>query len=180
MKHLFVFTLLALSLSACTGASTQGGQTCQGGICIHVQLTEPIRLNEPVTATITVQTEREISGLRIFFPTPDRSILVDGEPRWTVNTQSSKSITANRVIRFTEEGLHEIMVYAQDPLTGTVVKSYVTVHLTREGGKVYLSGTPIPITPGPLPTSTRGLFPTLPSPTPTLPQLITPIRPPYP
>lgn len=177
MKHLFVFTLLALSLSACTGTSTQGGQTCQGGICIRVQLTEPIRLNEPVTATITVQTEREISGLRIFFPSPDRRILIEGESQWAVNAQSHKSMTASRVIRFTEEGLHEIMVYAQDPLTGTVVKNYVTVHLTREGGKIYLSGTPIPLwTPGkPIPAVTI-----TPGPSPTHIRQTTPTRPPYP
>lgn len=147
MKYLLMLTLLVLSLSACSGASTQGGQTCQEGICIRVRLAEPIRLNESVTAMITVQTERDVPGLRIFFPAPERSILVEGEPQWTVNAQSRKSMTTNRVIRFTEGGFYQVMAYAQDPLTGTVVKSYVIVHITDAGGKVYLSGTPLPITP---------------------------------
>ncbi len=147
MKRLFIFILLILGLSACTGASTQGGQACREGICIRVQLAEPLRLKEPVTAMITVQTDRDIPGLRISFPATERCILVEGEPQWIINTQSRKSLTINKIVRFTEEGFCEVMAYAQDSLTGTVVKSYVTVHFTDKGGKVYLSGTPLPITP---------------------------------
>lgn len=192
MRCLLALSLLVLNLSACVGSSAAGGQTCQEGICVNIQLSEPIRLNTPVTTLVTVQTEREVPGLKVFLPTSNRSVLVEGEPQWTVNAQSRKSMSANRVIRFTEEGFFEVMAYAQDPITGTVVKSYVIVHITDAGGKIYLPGTPIPlgtpekpipavtITPGPSPTRDPKYVPSPPPLKPTGTAIPTPIQRSYP
>lgn len=177
MKRLLVFTLLALSLSACAGASSQDGQTCRGGICIRVQLTEPIHLNKAVTATITVQTEQKVPELTIYLPATSPVIQVEGDRQWTIDAQAQQSITTNRVIRFTEEGFFYIVAQAHDRRTGAIVTSLATVHVTRDGGKVYYSGTPIPLgTPGePIPAVTI-----TPGPSPTRIRQTTPTRPPYP
>lgn len=185
-RLLLVFALSVLSLSACMGASAPGGGTCRQGVCIKIRAVEPIRFGEPITVTITFTSEKEIPETKVFLYSYPPSLIEDGQDwketgvNWLVETKANSSQIFTRKVRLPpREGIFDLRAEAYTP--GLYVIDYVTVHLTREGGKVYLSGTPIPtMTPGPLPTSTRGPSPTLPKPSPTSPRSTTPTRPPYP
>ena len=104
MKHkisnLLVLLLVAGSvLPACSSAP--GGGKCEGGLCIDVELTEPIRMNEPVPVTITVEsTEEDKQGLKVslWFSAPD--IQVDGESEWIVDLKAHTSMQFSTTIRF--------------------------------------------------------------------------------
>lgn len=167
MKRLLGLLLLGLILSACAGVSAPGAGTCQGGMCVHLQVREPVSLNTPVVISITVQTDEQIPGLEILVPDISSSVKLEGERRWTRDTPARQAIQVTSVLRFTQEGLWHIIVQAHDRRLGSVVADDARIYITRAGGTVYYSGTPIPITPGPLPTLAPGLIPATPIPTPT-------------
>jgi hypothetical protein len=162
MKHLLlVFTLSVLSLSACMGASAPGGGTCKQGVCVKIVAIEPIRYGEPVTVTITITSEKDISNLGVSLY-HDVDVMVEEPPSgekgvkdqtfwkggasWRVDAKANSHLTFTRKVRFPpREGLFTIVANASTPSLHAA--DSIDIYVTREGGKVYLSGTPLPITP---------------------------------
>lgn len=163
MKVLFMFALLILP--ACTGASAPGQGTCRRGVCVRLLIGEPVLLNAPVVISIIVQTEEDIPGLVIAFPSTDARILVEGERQWTINALANQPITLTKAVRFTEEGHYFILAQADDRRKGMVLGDSARIDITRAGGTVYYSGTPLPITP--VRIVTPSILTPLPYPTPT-------------
>ena len=190
MKRLFACVLLLASLTACAGASAPGGGNCKEGVCVKVQAVEPVRFGEPVTVTVTVTSEKDIPNLGVSLY-HDVDVVVE-EPQteeknrpawkgqsgvdWIVNAKANQPLTFTRKVRFPpREGVFDIVVSASTP--SLRVTDSVYIRLTRAGGKVYLSGTSVPVTSGPLPTVTPGPSPTfIPTPTRGPLPLITPMR----
>jgi len=192
-RLLLVFTLSVLGLSACMGASAPGGRRCNNeGVCIKIDVVEPIRFGEPVTVTITATSEKDIANLGVSLSL-DADVLVEepqsvekgvkdqafwkGGTSWGIDAKANSPLTFTRKIRFPpREGLFCVDARAGIPTVSSVYDS-VCIYVTREGGKIYLSGTPIPLwTPGkPIPAVTI-----TPGPSPTRIRQTTPTRPPYP
>lgn len=170
MKHksncLFVLLLLAV-VSACS--STPGGGKCQGGLCVDVELAEPIGWNEPVPVTITVETEEDIPDLVVYlgFSDPD-IVVVEGERKWVVDAKAQTPVRFSTAIRFPlREGYYDVIASAHDHRIGLVVRDYVPVRITALGGTLYpppgedigwpstlpLVFTLPPLTPSPLPAT---------------------------
>lgn len=166
MKRLLACVLLLVSLTACAGgASSPDRHNCSAGgeICIEVHADEPISFGEPVSVTITVTSEKDIPDLGVYFTTWPQSIViqepVNDEPgqvskrdqswvNWLVEVKHNQPVTFTRKINLPpEEGLFDIQASAATTILHA--ETSIGIHMTREGGKVYLSGTPIPITPGP-------------------------------
>ena len=65
-KSAFLFLVISLTLSmvSCMGGSSLRGR-CENGICVKLEVSEPIRFNEPVTLTITVSSEKDIQDLGV-------------------------------------------------------------------------------------------------------------------
>lgn len=147
MKRLFVLVLLAFILSACAGSPAPLSPNCGGGTCVTMRLAETILLNVPIPVTITVQPEEDIRSLEIYLATLGSPVLIEGDHRWTVDARANQPLTVRSVIRFTQEGLFYIYGQAYNPRRGGVATYDVRVVLTRAGGTVYYSGTPLPITP---------------------------------
>jgi len=110
MKHkisnLLVLLLVAGSvLPACSSAP--GGGKCEGGLCVDIELAEPIRMNEPVPVTITVEsTEEDKQGLKISLWLSHPDVLVEGEREWTVDAKAHTPIQFSTMIRFAREGYY--------------------------------------------------------------------------
>jgi hypothetical protein len=186
MKCFFVCVLLLVSLTACMGPSAPGGGSCSNGVCVKIRAAEPIRFGEPVLVTIAVTNEKDISDLGVSLYL-DADVVVEGPQEWEKEAKNSlvykggagwkiaakanQPYTAMRKVHFPpREGLFTIVASASTPSLRVV--DSIVIYLTRAGGKVYLSGTPVPIpgwTPGqPIPavTFTPGPSPTF-IPTPT-------------
>lgn len=176
---LLVFTLSVLGLSACMGASAPGGGTCKQGICVKIAAVEPIHFGEPVTVTITVTSDKDLSNLRVSLY-HDVDVVVEepqnvekgvkdqtfwrGGASWGIDAKADSPLNFARRIRFpTREGWFTIVANAGTPSVRT--EDSIIIYITPEGGKVYLSGTPLPITPVVIPTYT--FLTPLPFPTPT-------------
>jgi len=195
MKRLFMCVLLLAILTACAGVSAPGGRCSKRGeVCIKVTAVEPVRFGELVTVIITVTTDKDISELGISIFTYPVDAVVEGPQGWEqaakdgmvykggagwkITAKANQPLTFTRKVRFpSREGVFTIVVGAGTPTFR--VEDSVSIHLTRAGGKVYLSGTSVPITPEPLPvyTTTPGPSPTfIPAPTRFVSPLSTPMR----
>jgi hypothetical protein len=194
MKRLFACVLLLASLAACAGVSAPGGGNCskRGEVCIKVSATEPVRMDEPVTVIVTVTTYKDIPDLGISIYTYPVDAVVEGPQGWEkeakngvvykggagwkIAAKANQPVTFTRKVRFPlQEGLFDIQVSASTP--SLRAEDSLSIHLTRAGGKVYLSGTSVPATSGPLPTITPGPSPTfIPTPTRFVSPLVTPMR----
>jgi hypothetical protein len=198
MKRLIVCVILLAGLSACGGVSAPGGGKCNNGICISVQAAEPIRVEEPITITISVTMEKEIPELKVFLYSYPPVLIEDGQTwtergvNWEINTKATGSQVFTRKVRVPpKEGVFDLIAEAYAPSVRVV--DSLSIHLTRDGGKVYLAGTPVPlgtpgkpvpavtITPGPSPTRIPQYVPSsTPQVKPTGTAIPTPIQKSYP
>jgi len=97
IKLLTITLLMAIGLllAACGGASAPTSQECdKNGLCIALELEEPVQMNEPVAVTITVQSEQDMASLplNIWFSAPD-IVVIDGESKWTIDDSPERSGT---------------------------------------------------------------------------------------
>lgn len=198
MKRLPTLVLMVVFLVACTGGWMWKPNCSRGGeVCVKIEVAEPIRWGEPVTVTITVVPSKDIPGLGVGL-NYDRGVVVEGPQGWEVEARDGKigelaaswyvDAQANTPLVFIRK-VHLPLVERWFDLGAAVYRADlgyivdpVSIYLTHEGGKVYYSGTPLPIitrlidqtvitTPLPsfTPLPTRTPFPT-PSPTPTHPR----------
>jgi len=121
-----------LALSGCSSAP--GGGKCRHGVCIDLELAEPIGWNEPVTVTITVETEEDIQGLRVRLWFSDPDVLVEGEREWVVDAKAHTPMQFSTTIRFTEEGYYSVHAGAQDFVGELLVQDAKDVRITTLGG----------------------------------------------
>lgn len=154
MKRLANYTsvLLLVSsvvLSICIGCSVSGSGQCEGGICVDVELTEPVYIDEPVEVTITIETNADMQGLKasLWFSDPD--IAVDGKDEWTVDTEAHTAVQVSTIIRFTQEGYYDVVAGVLDH-SGQMITDYVPVHITTLGGTLHPQSERGAETPAPL------------------------------
>ena len=196
MKRLWMFAILMMILSGCGGSAAPSGGQCNKGLCVKIEVVEPVRWEEPNVIRIIVTSEKEVPDLGISLMYLNKEIVVE-EPEageqgqvvwkgdrgldWKASVKPSQPVVLTRKLRFPpQEGLVELIASAITPQGLRAVDS-VRIYLTREGGVVnptpaVFSGTPalVPTMP---PEWLRTPFPT-PTPLPTLPlsPLATPTR----
>lgn len=163
MKRLWLVTILIIALAGCRRSTAPGGGQCNQGLCVKIEVAEPIRWGELIIVTITVTTEIDIPDLGVSINTYPLDVIVEGPTGWEATStggmvweggagwlaegKSNQVLTFVREIRFpTREGSFDLQANATTP-QGLRVTNSVRIHLTREGGKAYYSGTPIPTLP---------------------------------
>jgi hypothetical protein len=169
-KFITLLVVTSLLLSACGCISAPGGKKCQEGICVGVELVEPIRMNEPVGVVITVEAGEDIPGMIITLSFSDPDIMIEEEGVWTVDVKPNTPVQVSTKVRFPREGYYDVIARAADTRVGLVSQNHVNVRITSLGGTV----NPLPeVGPGtPALVQQTPPFPTsMPQPTPT-PRLI--------
>ncbi|RMD59998.1 hypothetical protein D6833_10595 [Candidatus Parcubacteria bacterium] len=205
MKRLWMLTILMIVLAGCGGSAAPGGGQCNQGLCVKIEVAEPIRWGEPLLVQITVTSKDDISDLGISLIYTEKRIVVEeaesteqGEVvwkgdrglDWKVSIKAGQPVVLTRKLHLpAREGLVELMASAITPQGLRAVDS-VRIYLTREGGVVNptpaaLPGTPelaatVPpewlLTPFPTPTPWPTPFP----PPTSLSPIPTPTQLPYP
>jgi hypothetical protein len=175
MKNLWICFLLLISLSACSSSSSdQGSCNKNAEVCIKIRAEEPIVYKEPINIVITITSEKDYSMLGISLITWP-GIVIGDTPKveqgtelwkgqsgvdWMVDIKAGEIVTLTRKIYLPPgEGVFSIAVHASTP-EFRVIDS-LNIYQTKDDVKVYLSGTKVPITPGPLPTTDPILLKTL-------------------
>jgi hypothetical protein len=198
MKWLWRLAILMLILAGCGGGASPGSGWCDQGLCVKIEVVEPVQWGKPLTVKITVTTEADIPDLGVSIYTYPPDVVVEGpigwEPTskggmvwkggagWLVATKANQPIVFIRNIRVPAKQSPFLVDIQANASTreGRRVSHSVHIYLAREGGKVYYAGTPLPITPWPLPVYITTLGPSLTpqptfTPTPTLPLTPTPL-----
>jgi hypothetical protein len=189
MKRRWMLATLMLVLAGCGGSAVPGGGRCNKGLCVKIEVVEPVRWGESIGVTITVSSERDIRGLGISllsYPpsqiTFEKAEFVTEEgARWATDIQANHPQHFGLSVYLPLEGNYVLIAQAHDPTIGMVVADEIRIYLTRKGGVVsptpaVFSGTPALVPTMPL-EWLRTPFPT-PTPLPTLPPspLATPTR----
>lgn len=161
MKRLWMLAILLMVLAGCGGSAAPSGGQCNQGLCVKIQVAEPIRWGEPVTVMIATTTDKDIPDLGVsIFVYPPNAVVVEGPENWEreakrgavyeggagwrVTTKASQPITFTRIVHLPhQEGFFEIMA-SVTTIQGMRVTDSARIYLTRAGGKVYYSGTPVP------------------------------------
>jgi len=153
MRRAFSLAIVAmfiagLVISAC-GPGATPGKTLQGDNTVKIKLAEPVRFNEPVAVTITVQVEKEFPEFEIYLLTHDPDAIIEGERKWTIHAYAHHPVSVTSSVRFTREGDFEVMAQTHDPtLGGWVLAGHQYVRITRAGGTVNPPPDRLPGTPG--------------------------------
>jgi hypothetical protein len=189
MKRRWMLATLMLVLAGCGGSAVPGGGRCNKGLCVKIEVVEPVRWGESIGVTITVSSERDIRGLGIsLLSYPPSQItfekaefVTEGGARWATDIQANHPQHFGLSVYLPLEGNYVLIAQAHDPTIGMVVADEIRIYLTRKGGVVnptpaVFSGTPALVPTMPL-EWLRTPFPT-PTPLPTLPPspLATPTR----
>jgi hypothetical protein len=136
---------------------------------VDIQLSEPIRFNEPVTATITVETDQDIPQIGISL-WADYGVLVEKPNTWRAEAKSHQPLIFTGTVRFTIEGYPTVLASVGTP-SGVNVADSIGVYITRAGGT---ANPTIPSgTHAPQPTLLPSESP-LPTPTPLKNSLLSP------
>ena len=160
--------LVAAGLTACGEGLSLSGPNCSqmGEVCIELYVEEPVSFGGSVVLEITVIAEKDIPELFVTI-SHDFDVTVDAQGwekealdtvvwnagvSWKISAvEKNRPVTFKRVLNLPSRGgLYQFGVSA-----GTDrfrADHYISVLMTKDGGKVYLSGTPIPNDFGPLPT----------------------------
>lgn len=163
MKKLFVCVLVLICLSGCGAASAPGGSgsSCDQGVCVRLSALEPIKYGNPVFLTITVTSDKDqkIGVALQSFPnvifeeakdnvvtanTKDKGILSWEIQRVKANTPVTFSVS----VSMPEETLYHFTAFAST--VSVKASDGITIQYFASNPKVYMEGTPISGTPGPV------------------------------
>lgn len=122
--------LLLLFVFALVGCSDRESE-CIDEFCVQLELSEPISLNQPFTATITVDPQEDFSDLQIS-AFSDHPAVIFGQELWTVDAFAGQSIVVTTTVTIPVEGFARIYggaLYFQH----NVVDS-IEVQMSQAGG----------------------------------------------
>ncbi len=149
MNRLWIVAILTLVLAGCGGSAAPSGGQCNQGLCVKIEMAEPIRWGEPIVVTVTVTAEKDISNLQVSLTSyppvfiEDQGEWVEEGTRTNVNITTNRPLVIVRKVLLLTEGMFELVAGVYTPNLPYVSDS-VRIYLTRNGGKVYYEGTPLP------------------------------------
>jgi hypothetical protein len=77
MKWLWMLGILMLVLAGCGGSAVPGGGRCNKGLCVKIEVVEPVRWGEPNVIRIIVTSEKEVPDLGISLMYLNKEIVVE-------------------------------------------------------------------------------------------------------
>jgi len=162
MKRFWILAILMIVLAGCGGSAAPGGGQCNRGLCVRIEVAEPVGWGAPVTVSIIVTADREISDLGVWL-NYEQGTIVEGPQDWEIETRERRiqeraaswkmDIKANKPMVFVRK-VHLPMAEREFELSAAVYRAdlgylvdSVRIYLTRMGGKVYSSEMPVPTQP---------------------------------
>ena len=131
MKRFWILAILMIVLTACGGGAAPSGGQCNQGLCVDIEVVEPIQWKEPLLVQITVTSKDDISDLGVSLIYTEKGIVVEeaksteqGEVvwkgdrglDWKVSVKAGQPVVLTRKLRLpAKEGLVELMASAITP-----------------------------------------------------------------
>ena len=164
-KTLHVFAILSLGiLSSCSqGGTSEDRKHCsyEGEVCVNLDIAPTFAVGEPVKLDITVTSSKDFPDLHLVM-TYNGEITVDDIDMWEDNIsnptignahaywnfemKAGQTLTFTRVLYFPERQLMYSGIYVTvvNPGRTITARNDFAVVLTKDGGQVFLDGTPVP------------------------------------
>jgi hypothetical protein len=163
MRCSLAIAFLGICLAACIAAPAPGSRQCSSnGICLKIEVSEPIRINEPMTLTTTLTSDKDFSRVQVAFSSDAPDLLIEDKQSWQKGTLAERidlianqPVSVSRRLLVSRERRFNVVVSAMAPSFRVVDTVYIIVD--EAGGKIYRSGEVVP--PAPfrrLPTVTPG------------------------
>lgn len=102
---------LSLVLSACattedrSGSSDPGAdKTCREGVCVEIDVAQPIVLNQPAAVTITISSTVDKPGLSIKLQASPTNVTFGPDTIWQYDAAANHSKVFNSTVTFTSPG----------------------------------------------------------------------------
>ena len=173
MKRILFFSLLLMSLAACSNAATPTEENsfssssgrCANGLCVRIFVEEPVLFGEPVNLIVKVTSKEDISGLEIVIAshesmnTPIQKVFFEDAGLQTLNEEYIKwmgDIPANQEIIFTrkallpaEEGIYLFRLIVMKQPEVLVLEDSLRIYLVKGSEQVIYTGTKMPPYIGP-------------------------------
>jgi hypothetical protein len=124
--------------------------SCDGGICVFLAISEPIKFNQSVVITATVTTEENLAGVKVFIGasdqfviwkdlTPDKVVEMDNIAggKWVINPRAGIPVEITAIIQFVTEGQTFVFAEVYYPGEGGVLtRDWKTIEITHQGGTI--------------------------------------------
>lgn len=162
MKQITTLVFLTMCLTACIGPSYPGSGHCNQGICVKIQVAEPVQFNQPFEATMTVTSDKDVSKMPVAISSDAPDMLIEGPQgwqtrvvEWEMDVSANRPVSVTKRLRLPREG--SFYVFGSALALGEHIDDAVSVEITKAGGKVLKPGevrtrgippTAIPATPG--------------------------------
>jgi hypothetical protein len=160
---LILVIITTCSLASCSPGGSESGQiNCSSGeeVCINVSAVEPIHSGDPVPLTIKVTSSKDISDLHVTLQTPaevttddpqnwenylSHTLVQPGYAGWDFAIKAGQTLTFNRVLHFPAREAY-FFIGAEVTTVGRTLVGIdsFTIHMTKDGGKIFREGTSLP------------------------------------
>ena len=149
MKFIFTSAILGVLLVACSVETAPGEGRCSSmGVCIRTQVSQPIRLNEPITVTSTITSDKDFQRVSVAFTSDMYYVQIENNQVWQKGTQgdwftlkAGQPLVVSRRFLVTQEGRFYIITAATAAFH---IEDWVYVILSKSGGEIYYPGDAVP------------------------------------
>ncbi len=123
-------------LVACgDGGAAPGNTSCSKQVCIQVTVAEPVRINQPVQVTMTVETDQDIPNAHLSIESSDAHwVQANGPTSWDLDIKAHEPVSKTAALVFTHESLYLVDGYVTTVSLNEVNSANILI--TNEGGVV--------------------------------------------
>lgn len=109
--------LLLVMLAWLFYVQVQNSLHCKNGLCIYLELEEPVFLNQPAQIKITIKTKEAKSNLRVFLSRPGDTSIFQPQREWIIDLEPNQPVvlTSTLIIPSGVEGWLGFSATAFDP-----------------------------------------------------------------
>jgi hypothetical protein len=164
-KLLHVFAILSLGiLSSCSqGGTSEDRKHCsyEGEVCVHLDIVPSFAAGDPVDLVISVTSSKDFPDLSLSISynaeiTMDsvdtwednlrNSTIGNGVAYWSFEMKAGETLSFTRVLHFParEQGYLDFYIVVVNPGRIVTARNDFSVVLTKDGGQVFMDGTPVP------------------------------------
>lgn len=162
-----VMVVAGLWLVACQSAADPTRSGCNEQLCVDLEITGPVQANQPLTATITVESHEDFSDLQVRLWASDPDVQFGDTREWRITIEAGATTHLSATLQFpSQEGAYRVHAGVMLP-SGLVIQDTVPVKITAPGNAPEIQGSPKiplliePVTPTLSPEARRLNEPTL-------------------
>jgi hypothetical protein len=161
LKRFLLIAVVAAWVAACAAGPGLASPNCADGVCVKLEVAEPVALGQPAIFTITVTSDQDRPDLGVTLYSDDADVVVEGPQGWEATAREGKvwkasagwsfaakanvPVVFKRVLRFpAREAYFSAIVALHVGPRSYIAFDQIGFQLAAAGARVYRAGTPLP------------------------------------